>query len=165
MDKIADPEVTGTPLNLWPPALELPNGKWLSQTAAIVDYLSPKLGLAGYAKDDANADEEDKAFSRTKNLQLVLTALDLATEVSVVRSGRFADRSLSGVAGPQRTSPGLREFLLRRSEGGSDSGSGAVQSHPPRQILQTLSIRPRNQPRKQGWERYRFFISFQTTDE
>ena len=46
--RIAGPEMVGIPPNAWPPALELPNGKWLGQTAAIVDYLSPKLGLAGY---------------------------------------------------------------------------------------------------------------------
>ena len=88
MSRIADPETVGIPPNLWPPVLELPNGKWLGQTAAIVDYLSTKLGLAGYANDDANLDEEEKAFLRAKNLQLVLTTLDLATEASAAYSGR-----------------------------------------------------------------------------
>ena len=111
MERIVDPKTTGIPSNLWPPALELPNGKWLSQTGAIVDYLSPKLGLAGYVKDDANLDEEEKTFSRAKNLQLVLTALDLSVEVSVVRSRSFAHQLLTG-AGPKRSSPSLRESLL-----------------------------------------------------
>ena len=84
MTRIIDPETVGIPQNLWPPALELPNGKWLSQTGLIINYLSPKLGLAGYAKDDANLDEDEKTFLNAKNTQLALTALDLLVEVSVV---------------------------------------------------------------------------------
>ena len=110
MSRIADPETVGIPPNLWPPALELPNGKWLSQTAAIVDYLSPNLGLAGYAKGDANLDEEEKTFLRAKNLQLVLTTLDLTVEVSVFCLGRFNFGPLlkrSSTTGPRRSPPGL----------------------------------------------------------
>jgi glutathione S-transferase len=81
MPRIANPETTGIPPNLWPPALELPNGKWLSQTGVIVDYLSQKLGLAGYAKDDALLDDEEKAFLRAKQAQLVFTVLDMTCEV------------------------------------------------------------------------------------
>lgn len=83
MPKITNPARAGIPPNLWPPALELPNGKLLSQTGVIIDYLSPKLGLAGYAKDDANLDEEEKVFLQAKNSQLVFTVLDMAVEVSV----------------------------------------------------------------------------------
>lgn len=89
MSRIAKPKTAGIPPNLWPPALELPNGKWLSQTGVIVDYLSPKLGLAGYAKDDASLDDDEKAFLKAKNAQLFFTILDMAVEVSVDRSGRF----------------------------------------------------------------------------
>lgn len=81
MTRIASPEIAGIPQNLWPPALELPNGKWLSQSGVIISYLSPKLGLAGYAKDDKDLDEEEKAFLNAKNAQLVFTTLDLAVEV------------------------------------------------------------------------------------
>jgi len=81
MRRISDPESVGIPPNLWPPALELPNGKWLSQTGVIVDYLSPKLGLAGYAKDDADLDDEEKDFRRAKNAQLLFTVLDMSVEV------------------------------------------------------------------------------------
>ena len=83
MTRISDPEVAGTPPNLWPPVVELPNGKWLGQTGVIINYLSPKLGLAGYAKDDSDLDEDEKAFLNAKNTQLVLTALDMLVEVSV----------------------------------------------------------------------------------
>lgn len=79
MSRIVDPEVVGTPPNLWPPALELPDGKWLSQTGVIVDYLSSKLGLAGYPKD-TDLDEEEKAFLKAKHAQLLFTALDVAVE-------------------------------------------------------------------------------------
>jgi glutathione S-transferase len=84
MTRIADPDTVGIPPNLWPPALELPNGKWLSQTGVVVSYLSPKLGLAGYAKDDVNLDEDEKAFLSAKSSQLFFTALDMIVEVSVV---------------------------------------------------------------------------------
>ena len=86
MTRIADPDIVGIPPNLWPPALELPNGKWLSQTGVIVDYLSQKLGLAGYAKDDVNLDEDEKAFLSAKSSQLFFTVLDMMVEVSVVYS-------------------------------------------------------------------------------
>jgi len=81
MPRIADPGGAGNPPNLWPPALELPNGKFLSQTGVIIDYLSPKLGLAGYAKDDASLDEEETAFLKAKHTQLFLTILDMTVEV------------------------------------------------------------------------------------
>jgi len=81
MARITNPGVVGIPPNLWPPALELANGKWLSQTGVIINYLSPKLGLAGYAKDDTDLDEEEKIFLGAKNAQLVLTVLDMAVEL------------------------------------------------------------------------------------
>lgn len=86
MTRIADPNIVGIPPNLWPPALELPKGKWLSQTGVIVSYLSQKLGLAGYAKDDANLDEDEKAFLSAKNSQLFFTVLDMVVEVNAVCS-------------------------------------------------------------------------------
>lgn len=86
MTRIADPNIVGIPPNLWPPALELPKGKWLSQTGVIVSYLSQKLGLAGYAKDDANLDEDEKAFLNAKNSQLFFTVLDMVVEVNAVCS-------------------------------------------------------------------------------
>lgn len=86
MTRIANPDTVGIPQNLWPPALELPNGKWLSQTGVIVNYLSPKLGLAGYAKDNVNLDEDEKAFLSAKSLQLFFTVMDMMVEVSVLCS-------------------------------------------------------------------------------
>jgi len=96
MTRIADPEIVGIPPNLWPPALELPNGKWLSQTGVIVNYLSQKLGIAGYAKDDANLDEDEKAFLSAKSSQLFFTVLDMIVEVSVVYSGGLFDSLFIG---------------------------------------------------------------------
>lgn len=84
MTRITDTEVVGIPPNLWPPALELPNGKWISQTGVIVAYLAAKLGLAGYPKDDKDLDEEEKDYLKAKNAQLFLTNLDLAVEVHSV---------------------------------------------------------------------------------
>jgi len=80
MTRIKDADLVGIPPNLWPPALELPNGRWLSQTAAIINYLSPKLGVAGYAKDGAGLDEDEKAWLNAKNTQLFLTVLDMMVE-------------------------------------------------------------------------------------
>jgi len=87
MTRISNPEIVGTPPNLWPPVIELPNGKWLGQTGVIINYLSPKLGLAGYARDAPDLDEDEKAFLNAKNTQLVLTALDMAVEVSWLSRG------------------------------------------------------------------------------
>jgi len=83
MTRISDPEIVGIPPNLWPPALELPNGKWLGQTGVIINYLSPKLGLAGYAKDGPDLDEDEKTFLNAKNTQLFLTVMDMMVEVSI----------------------------------------------------------------------------------
>ena len=96
MTRIANPDTVGIPQNLWPPALELPNGKWLSQTGVIVNYLSPKLGLAGYAKDNVNLDEDEKAFLSAKSSQLILTVLDMMVEVSVIYSGWLTDSLFIG---------------------------------------------------------------------
>lgn len=81
LPRISNAETVGSPPNLWPPALELPNGKWLSQTGVIVSYLSSKLGLAGYPKDCTDLDEDEKAFLNAKHSQLVFTTLDLMVEV------------------------------------------------------------------------------------
>jgi len=80
MTRISNPEIVGIPPNLWPPSLELPNGRWLSQTGVIINYLSPKLGLAGYAKEDSDLDEEEKVFLNAKNTQLALTVIDMMVE-------------------------------------------------------------------------------------
>jgi len=84
--RVSDPEIAGFPQNLWPPALELPNGKWISQTGVIVNYLSPKLGLAGHATDNADLDEDEKRFLHAKNAQLFFTVLDMTVEASRVYS-------------------------------------------------------------------------------
>ncbi|EJU05030.1 glutathione S-transferase C-terminal-like protein [Dacryopinax primogenitus] len=75
-----------SPSHFAPPMLELPNGKILSQTPAILNYLAPKLGLAGekgnLLKNAVEDDDEreEAEFERSIVNQLVLTALDLCVE-------------------------------------------------------------------------------------
>lgn len=75
-----------SPPHFAPPVLELPSGKFLSQTPAILNYLAPKLGLAGekgnLLKGAVEDDEEREAaeFERASVNQLVLTALDCCVE-------------------------------------------------------------------------------------
>jgi glutathione S-transferase len=77
----------GSPPHFAPPCLELPSGKYLSQTSAILDYLAAKLGLDGSAgvvgeeEEEEEEEEEDKMLVRSHVNQLVLTALDLNNEV------------------------------------------------------------------------------------
>ncbi|KAH9936032.1 glutathione S-transferase C-terminal-like protein [Amylocystis lapponica] len=79
----------GHPTHFAPPALELPSGRLLSQTPAILNHLAPKFALAGewgskLAGPDANAltDEERERAEEERSIvnQLVLTALDLGSE-------------------------------------------------------------------------------------
>jgi glutathione S-transferase len=59
---ITDPKKVGSPSHFAPPCLELPNGKFISQTAAILGYLAPKLGLDGTNEVE---DEDDKEVQKT----------------------------------------------------------------------------------------------------
>lgn len=83
MTTIGDATKTGGIPHFAVPALELPNGKFLSQTPAILNYLAPKLGLDGSKglKGDEKEDMEEKELVRSWVNQLVLTALDLNNEV------------------------------------------------------------------------------------
>ena len=72
---ITDASKCGHPPHFAPPTLKLPSGRFLSQTPAILNYLAPKLGLAG-KKEGEEAEEERSSIN-----QLVLTALDLTNEV------------------------------------------------------------------------------------
>ena len=73
---IGDPAKAGSPPHLAPPALKLPSGKFLSQTSVILDYLAPRLGLAG------KKEGEDPELLRGHVTQLLLTIMDLSTEVN-----------------------------------------------------------------------------------
>ncbi|KIY67522.1 glutathione S-transferase-like protein [Cylindrobasidium torrendii FP15055 ss-10] len=69
----------GAPPAFAPPALELPNGYVLSQTPAILNYLAPRLGLAGWDKATSlDADTKDQIQAAVNGV--VLTALDLNNE-------------------------------------------------------------------------------------
>ncbi|KZT51800.1 glutathione S-transferase [Calocera cornea HHB12733] len=77
---------SSSPPHFAPPILELPSGKLLSQTGAILNYLAPRLGLAGEkgnllkgAVEDDGVREEAE-FERASVSQLSLTALDLCHE-------------------------------------------------------------------------------------
>jgi len=78
---LSNPSKSGHPPHNAPPILQLPSGKFLSQTSNILNYLAPKLGLAG----DANADDVEGAeLARAHVNQLVLTVLDLNSEAHEV---------------------------------------------------------------------------------
>lgn len=97
MPILSDPLKTGGLPHFAVPALELPSGKLLSQTPAILNYLAPRLGLDGTKgvgeKEEGDKtegekegkveeeEEEDKEVVRAWVNQLVLTALDLNNEV------------------------------------------------------------------------------------
>lgn len=94
MPTLSDPSKTGGIPHFAVPALELPNGKFLSQTPAILDYLALKLGLDGSKglkerekeekEEKGKEDVEEREVVRSWVNQLVLTALDLNNEVSFV---------------------------------------------------------------------------------
>jgi len=73
------PAKSGYPPHFAPPMLKLPSGQIISQTANILNYLAPKLGLAG-DKFASNADSEEVEIQRAHINQLVLTAMDLNSE-------------------------------------------------------------------------------------
>ncbi|KAF9813265.1 hypothetical protein IEO21_05700 [Rhodonia placenta] len=69
---ITNASKVGHPPHFAPPALELPSGRMLSQTAVILNHIAPKLGLAGALGSTV---EERSTVS-----QLVCTALDVNNE-------------------------------------------------------------------------------------
>lgn len=86
LSTITDPAKVGHPPHLAPPALELPSGRFLSQTPAILNYLAPRFKLAGergsrVLERDLSDDEREQAEEeRAVVNQLTLTALDLCNE-------------------------------------------------------------------------------------
>lgn len=84
---ITDPSKSSAPPAFAPPALQLPSGRFISQTAAILNHIAPKFGLAGEkwsesvkeGKSGTSAGEEAEEERSAIN-QLVQTALDLNTE-------------------------------------------------------------------------------------
>ena len=78
LPSITDASKSGHPPSFAPPALKLPSGRLISQTPNILNYLAPKLGLAG-SKEGEEGEEERASIN-----QLVLTALDLCNEVRVL---------------------------------------------------------------------------------
>ncbi len=93
---LADAARIGHPPHFAPPALQLPSGRVVSQTAAILNLIAPRCGLAGAAGSKLNVltpegraalkalsdDELERAEEeRAAVSQLVLSALDWQTEV------------------------------------------------------------------------------------
>ncbi|KAG8894138.1 hypothetical protein FRB99_001486, partial [Tulasnella sp. 403] len=79
----ANLDKSGWPPHFAPPILQLPCGRSISQTGNILNYLAPKLGLAGpKPSGGATQEENDDEFEvqRAQINQLVLTALDLNNE-------------------------------------------------------------------------------------
>lgn len=83
---ITNASKVGHPPHFAPPALELPSGRMLSQTAVILNHIAPKLGLAGalgstVVKSDLSEAEREKAEEERSTVsQLVCTALDVNNE-------------------------------------------------------------------------------------
>ncbi|KAI0763495.1 glutathione S-transferase C-terminal-like protein [Trametes elegans] len=92
---LSAPEKIGVPPHFAPPALQLPSGRVLSQTANILNHIAPRCGLAGTLGNKLNThsadgretvraldeDEIEKAEEeRSVVNQLVQTALDLQNE-------------------------------------------------------------------------------------
>ncbi|KAH9836270.1 glutathione S-transferase C-terminal-like protein [Rhodofomes roseus] len=83
---ITDPAKVGYPPHLAPPVLELPSGRFLSQTPAILSYLAPKFKLAGEKGSrvvEAGLSEEEREEAEEERAtvsQLTLTALDICNE-------------------------------------------------------------------------------------
>lgn len=83
---ITNANKVGHPPHFAPPALELPSGRMLSQTAVILNHIAPKLGLAGalgstVVKSDLSEAEREKAEEERSTVsQLVCTALDVNNE-------------------------------------------------------------------------------------
>ncbi|PCH35102.1 glutathione S-transferase C-terminal-like protein [Wolfiporia cocos MD-104 SS10] len=83
---LQDPARIGAPPHFAPPALELPSGRVISQTAAILNHIAPKFGLAGArgsklagegAKELSEEEREAAEEERSTVNQLVQTALDV----------------------------------------------------------------------------------------
>lgn len=95
---LQSPVQAGQPPHFAPPMLELPSGRTLSQTPAILNHIAPKLGLAGelgskLAQAETLSEEERERAEEERSAvnQLVLTALDLSNEVCL-RSSTRANR-------------------------------------------------------------------------
>jgi len=101
VELLSNPQNSGHPTHFAPPILELPDGDYISQTANILNYVAPKLGLAGVKGSSmmmarTEAEHEEAEVERAKINQIVSTALDFTNEshdvhhpiaVSLVGSG------------------------------------------------------------------------------
>nr|AWK67869.1 glutathione transferase-like protein [Sparassis latifolia] len=87
MSTLRNPSKIGHPPHFAPPALELPSGKVISQTTAILNHIAPKLGLAGElgsklaGEEQLSAEDRERAEEERSTVnQLVLTGMDLCVE-------------------------------------------------------------------------------------
>lgn len=89
LNTIGSPTKSSHPPAFAPPAIELPSGRFISQTPNILNHLAPYLGLAGPKgnrladKETPPSDEEREEAEEERSVvnALVLTALDLNNEV------------------------------------------------------------------------------------
>lgn len=96
LQALTDPKraEAGRPPHLAVPLLEVQQGDthaYVSQTPAILDYLAPRLGLAGTQPD------VDPAVTRAHILQLTLTALDWANEAHNVHHPMYVHKLTTAV--------------------------------------------------------------------
>ncbi|KAI0631331.1 glutathione S-transferase C-terminal-like protein [Trametes polyzona] len=95
MGTLSSTAKVGTPPHFAPPALQLPSGRVLSQTANILNHIAPRCGLAGELGNKLNthgveareafralSDEELERAEEERSVvnQLTMTALDLQDE-------------------------------------------------------------------------------------
>ncbi|KAI9068119.1 glutathione S-transferase C-terminal-like protein [Trametes sanguinea] len=95
METLHSPAKVGHPPHFAPPALQLPSGRIISQTANILNHIAPRCGLAGELGNKLNTHGEDaretvraldeeeieKAEEERSHVnQLVMTALDFQDE-------------------------------------------------------------------------------------
>ncbi|KAI0754309.1 glutathione S-transferase C-terminal-like protein [Daedaleopsis nitida] len=100
LSALSEPAKIGTPPHFAPPALQLPSGRVLSQTAAILHHIAPRCGLAGShgnklnvltsegraalcalaSEADGELELERAEEERSAVSQLTLTALDWSDE-------------------------------------------------------------------------------------
>ncbi|KAI3625879.1 hypothetical protein CBS9595_001240 [Malassezia furfur] len=100
LQALTDPKraEAGRPPHLAVPLLEVQQGDthaYVSQTPAILDYLAPRLGLAGTQPD------VDPAVTRAHILQLTLTALDWANEAHNVHHPMYQQKEAAAEAAKQ----------------------------------------------------------------
>jgi hypothetical protein len=139
--RVMSTDTVGHPPHFAPPVLGVtPNSRqefYISQTAAILGFLGPRLGLMG---DLEAEDEIDRDKRRAQVQQVALTALDLMVEAHdshhPIANGLYCIYHRCSVI--LIFSNGL--LLRRRSESRSQASCGGLPSHSLAQILRSFRL-------------------------